>query len=396
MRCGIDSVEISRIEKLIADHDREGLLRFFSADELDYADTGQNKAEKLAARFAAKEACAKLFPRETALGHIEPVDFHVIRGGHGDPQVGTSERAEAVLNQHQIKEIGLSITHTDKSATAIAVAQPQPIESPWYGKLAYRIIKKRQHVVLENLNRVFGKSLAPDQIRAIAEGFYAHFIRFFVEAFLFNFKTQAQKEKYVRIEGNDNLMAALEKGKGALLLTGHFGNWEVATVGAIGNHSDYFGRFHFIRRPVKPPFINKLVVRRFEKNGFGVIEKIDSVDRIVSLLEQNNIVVVPYDQGGGKKFGIEAEFFGHKALSFKSLSILARTTGAPVLPTSCWREKDGTHALGFDKEIELLDEGPTRKIVAENTKRFNQALERIILRHPEQWIWMHKRWKGVS
>jgi len=393
MRCGIDTVEISRIEKLLVDHDRAGLLRFFSEDELAYAESGSNPAQKLAARFAAKEACAKLFPREIALGHIEPIDFRVERGGHGQPLVAVSERALAVLNKYQVTEIGLSMTHTEISATAMAVAQPQPVTAPWYGRLAYRMIPWRRQIVHENLERVFGASLNPSQIKGIAEGFYGHFVRSCVEVFLFQFKTARQKRAMVRIEGEENLAKALEQGKGVLLLTGHFGNWEVATVGAIGGRKEYFGRFHFIRREVKPPFVNRMVVKRFNKNGFGVLDKLDSLNEIVDLLGKNHFIVAPFDQNAGVYFGVESEFFGHKTLSFKSLSVLAQCTGAPVVPSACWREPDGTHVLNFDPAIELITDGPTRKLVAINTKKFNQALERIILRHPEQWIWMHKRWK---
>ncbi|MEM6915873.1 MAG: holo-ACP synthase, partial [Verrucomicrobiota bacterium] len=119
---GIDTVEISRIEKLIEDLDREGLLRFFTEAELKDAGEGANRAEKLAARFAAKEACCKLFPKEICLGTIEPVDFSVMKNPYGQPGIQPSERARAVMNLYRVHEIELSMTHTTSSATAIASA----------------------------------------------------------------------------------------------------------------------------------------------------------------------------------------------------------------------------------------------------------------------------------
>ena len=395
MRCGIDTCEISRIKKLIGDHDREGLLRFFSEVELNYAETGRNVAEKLAARFAAKEACAKLFPRETGLGNIGPIDFCVENSGHGNPIVKVSERAEAVLNKYQVKDISLSMTHTESTATAIAVAQPEPIsKAPWYGRLAFHAVPVRRKVVLENLNLVFGSSLDQEQIERIAQGFYGHFIRFFAELIFFKFKTREQKEKMVRIDGGEHLEAALAEKKGVLILTGHFGNWEIATTGAMGNNPDYHGRFHFIRRRLKPEFINRMMVRGLAKNGFGLLGKEGSLDEILRLMEANQIVVFPFDQFTIGGYGVWSEFFGHRARTFKSLALLAQFTAAPVIPSSCWREPDGTHVLHFDAPVEVISDGRTKDIVATNTKRFNQALERIILRHPEQWIWMHKRWKS--
>src|SRR5690606_12119847 len=118
-----------------------------------------------------------------------------------------------------------------------------------------------------------------------------------------------------------------------------------------------------------------------------------SLDEILELLEQNQIVVSIFDQFTVRKYGIPSEFFGHPAHTFKSLAVLAQFTGAPVIPSSSWRERDGTHVLLFEAPVEIVTEGRTRDIISVNTKRFNEKLERIILRHPEQWIWMHKRWK---
>src|SRR5699024_9211271 len=86
-RCGIDSVEIARIQRLLAEHTGEDLLRFFTAQELADAGDGPGRAASLAARFAAKEACVKLFPREAALAQVEPHDFGVVRDNFGAPQV---------------------------------------------------------------------------------------------------------------------------------------------------------------------------------------------------------------------------------------------------------------------------------------------------------------------
>ena len=193
----------------------------------------------------------------------------------------------------------------------------------------------------------------------------------------------------------EHLAAAREKGKGVLLLAGHFGNWEVSTVAGMSQFKQYRGLLHFIRRPLNPKWFNDLVMRRFRKAGFGTLEKSGSLDEILALLEDNRIVVSIFDQFTVKKYGIPSEFFGHPAHTFKSLAVLAQFTGAPVIPSSSWREADGTHVLLFEPPVEVITEGRTKDIIAKNTKRFNEALERIILRHPEQWIWMHKRWKEV-
>jgi len=397
MRNGIDTVEISRIEKLLGDLDEVALREFFSEEELNDAgrSTGPARAQKLAARFAAKEACCKLFPKEICLGTIEPYDFSVSRDGYGQPGIIPSERARAVMNRHRVSRISLSMTHTDTSATAIASTEPGEMIVPWYGKFIYHVLPLRRRVVMENLHRVFGETLTETQIAGIAQGFYAHLVKFLGEFMMLPFLSDAKKAALIRIEGVEHLVQAREKGKGVLLLAGHFGNWEVSTVAGMSQFKQYHGLFNFIRRPLKPKWFNDFVMRRFRKAGFGTLDKAGSLDEILELLEQNNIVVSIFDQFTVKKYGIPSEFFGHPAHTFKSLAVLAQFTGAPVIPSSSWREPDGTHVLLFEAPVEIVTEGRTRDIISVNTKRFNEVLERIILRHPEQWIWMHKRWKKV-
>lgn len=396
MRQGIDTVEIARIEKLISELDDSGLRDFFSEAELADAGSGPGQAQKLAARFAAKEACCKLFPKEICLGRIEPFDFSVAKDGYGQPSIVPSPRGRAAMDLHQIERIDVSLTHTEATATAIASVEPRFLCPAWYGRLAFRFFPLRKTVVMENLNRVFGPTLDPEQIAKLAQGFYAHHLRCLWEFVKLPFLSKEQKRRLIRFEGLENLEHALAQGKGVLLLTGHFGNWEVSTVAGIALYEDFRGRFHFIRRPLKPKWFNDFVIGRFRRAGFGTIEKEDSLDEILDLLEQNHIIVSVFDQFAIENFGISSQFFGHRAHTFKSLAVLAQFTGAPVVPSSSWRERDGTHVLRFDPPVPLDTEGRTRDNIARNTKLFNEALERIILRHPEQWIWMHRRWKKVS
>jgi phosphopantetheine--protein transferase-like protein len=123
-RCGIDIVEIARVERLLLGTPREDLLRIFSKEELSDVGEGPGRTASLAARFAAKEACLKLFPRETALGLIGLEDFALARDGYGAPRVVCSPRALELIARHRLKPIAVSLAHDKTSASAVAMAEP--------------------------------------------------------------------------------------------------------------------------------------------------------------------------------------------------------------------------------------------------------------------------------
>ena len=148
--CGLDTVEIARVERLLLDKSPEDLTHFFSAQELADAGTGPGRAASLAARFAAKEACCKLFPRETALGVIGPADFAVERDAYGAPCMKSSVNAQAVLDRHRVARLRVSLTHTETSASAIAWADPRQTDAPWFGKLLYHLLGVISRHVIHN------------------------------------------------------------------------------------------------------------------------------------------------------------------------------------------------------------------------------------------------------
>jgi KDO2-lipid IV(A) lauroyltransferase len=392
-RCGIDTVEISRVEKLLADLPPEDLRKLFSEQEFQDAGSGIGRVASLAARFAAKEACCKLFPKETTLGVIEPCDFSVRRDAYGAPQILTSPKAQSVLDRHRVGAIRISLTHTDTSASAVAMAELCKTEVPWFGKLFYHLFPYRRALVLENFRRVFGDTLPEDEILRLVQAYYAHFVRFLVEFVRLPLMSAKKKKSYIRVENMESPARAHQKGKGLIFLTGHFGNWEVATVAGITQFPQFKGLLHFVRRPLNPEWFNQFITRRFRRAGFGTIAKRGSLDTILNLLENGAVIVYVFDQHAGRSTGVTVDFFGHPAGTFKSPALLAMSTGAPVIPASSWREPDGTHVLRFEEPLPLIEHDNVGEAIRRNTRAYNAALERMLLRHPEQWIWMHRRWK---
>ncbi len=392
-RCGIDTVEIARIERLLRESPPDDLAKLYSADELRESGDGAGRAASLAARFAAKEACLKLFPRETALNLVTAADFSVARDAYGAPRAICSPAAEAVLGRHRIKSIALSLTHDRTSASAVALAEPEHITVPLSGKLIFHCFPLRRRVVLDNLRRVFGATVAEDEIRRMAQAHYAHLWRLVGEFLVFPWLTAAQRAARAWVENPETVIAAHARGKGVIVVTGHFGNWEVSTAAGIASFPQAKGKFYFVRRPFKPRWLDAVIIRRFRQAGFGVLPKSGSLDAILERLAAGDIVVFPFDQHAGPKDGVRVEFFGHSAGTFRSVALIAQASGAPVLPASSWRGADGRHVLRFEEPLEPVAREDVGEEIRANTRLYNASLERMILRHPEQWWWVHRRWK---
>ena len=395
-RCGIDTVEITRVERLLRETPAADLAKLFSAEELRDAGEGPGRAASLAARFAAKEACLKLFPRETALGKLAQADFAVARDNYGAPRVVCSPAALDVLARNRVKAIALSLTHDRTSASAVALAEPSRAGPSSAGKLLYHLFPIRRRVILENLRRVYGDAVPDEEITRLAQAHYGHLGRLALEFLWFPWISAARRAAMVRVENLQALESALAQGKGVLVLTGHFGSFEVATAAGLDSYPHARGRFWFVRRPIKPAWLDALLTRRFRRVGFGVLPKRGGLEAILDRLNAGDLVVFPFDQHAGRKDGVVVDFFGHPAGTFRSLAILALNTGAPVVPAASWREANGRHVLRFEEPLGVIESDDVNEAIRRNTRAYNAALERLILRHPEQWWWVHRRWKAAG
>lgn len=391
--CAVDTVEIARVARLIEAMPGE-LDKLFSLREIEDAGDGPGRIASLAARFAAKEACLKLFPRETALNIIAAMDFSVVKDEYGAPHIAVTPAAEIVMGRHLVQTIKISLTHSETTATAVALRIQRSIKPAWGGRFIFRWLPYRRAVILENLNRVYGTNVEPSQIALLAQAHYSHLLSLLKELIQFRFLSAARKKSIVRVEGVDGMIEAFEAGKGILILTGHFGNFEVSTVAGIEHFPQVKGRIHFLRRPIKPRWLSDMLTQRFNQAGFGVVGRRGSLEEIVSTIESGDAIVFPFDQYARRPEGIEVEFFGQAAGTYKSMAIIALATGAPVIPAASWREPDGTHVLKFFPALDpVLDDDVGQEII-KNTRVYNQALELSIVRHPEQWWWVHRRWKN--
>lgn len=265
----------------------------------------------------------------------------------------------------------------------------------WVGRLIFYGLPYRKSLILKNIEQVYGNALTTQEKKHLAKAFYSHLATCIKETLLLRLMSEARLKASVEVRGHEHLLEIAAQGKGVLILTGHFGSWEVAPIGGILNFSEFKGRFHFIRRTLGNKKIERFLFRRYYEAGLNVIQKKNALQHVTDALAKNDAVVFVLDQHASvvNRDGIAAEFFGKKAGTYRSLATCARYTGVPVVPAAAYRLPNGKHVLEFQAPIFWEEHATTQASIYHNTCAYNRALEAIILAHPEQWMWLHRRWK---
>lgn len=262
------------------------------------------------------------------------------------------------------------------------------LESTWAGRFLYTCFPFKKKCVIKNMRLVFGAILSESEIKKLALGFYSHIATSIKEVFLMRFMSPEELKQKAEV-----LSAAGTEVKG-IVLTGHFGNWEFGPI-AMGHFKQHERRFYFIRKPIK--YIDKFLFRLFNQAGLEIIPKKGALKRVCSALKKDNIVVFVMDQYASiPKDGIAVDFFGKKTGTFKSLAMIAGHMKVPVFPARCYRRKsDGKHIVEFFEPLRWLSSENLQEEIAINTRQYNEVLEQFILDYPEQWNWMHRRWRNI-
>jgi KDO2-lipid IV(A) lauroyltransferase len=257
------------------------------------------------------------------------------------------------------------------------------------GRLAYGILPGRRRVALDNLALVYGDTLSADARAALARRCFEHLGMTAMECCRLYFGGAERLIARVRGQGTEHIAAAMAEGRGVFFLTGHFGNWELlaATHGQAG-----FG-LSVVVRPLDNPYLDAVIARARERSGLRAISKREAVQGVREALARGQCIGILLDQDAGRD-GVFVPFLGHLASTSRALAVLAIKTRAPVVPAFMHRLPDGSHELELDPAIPLAMTGDLDHDIEVNTVRYNAALERHVRAHPEQWFWVHRRWKS--
>src|ERR1700684_2771018 len=197
-------------------------------------------------------------------------------------------------------------------------------------------------------------------------------------------------EQIVVIDGFENFDAAKRLGKGVLFLTGHMSAWELSSFA----HALYGYPLHFLVRPIANRRVDALINGYRCLSGNLPIDKNKSARAILKVLGDGGTVGILADHNTALEEGVFVNFFGIPASTTSGLARIALRTDAAVVPGFLfWDESLGKYRLRFEPPVELARSGDEEADVRENTQRFTSVIERYVRAHPEQWLWVHKRWK---
>jgi KDO2-lipid IV(A) lauroyltransferase len=255
--------------------------------------------------------------------------------------------------------------------------------------IAFRILGRLRRVGLRNLELAFPEMTAGER-EAILRSEYRNLGFLLAEFCKMPDYTAATASRFIRYGGLENYLRAREKGKGVLVLTGHLGAWELSSF----YHSLMGMPMGMVIRRLDNPLVDEFVNRVRCLHGNRVIHKDDFARGLIGSMRAGETVGILMDTNMTPPQGVFVPFFGVLACTASGMARIAEKTGAAVLPGFLlWEESEQKYVLRFGEELEVVHTGDAEQDVLTNTAVFTAAIERYVRQYPEQWLWMHRRWK---
>jgi KDO2-lipid IV(A) lauroyltransferase len=252
----------------------------------------------------------------------------------------------------------------------------------------YCLSLKHRLIAIHNLTRSFPEKSANEIIK-IARASYRSFAIVIAEFCDIPYLNKNNLHEFITINGLDNYTAARQVGKGVLLFGAHFGNWEIGNAALALTTNP----FVFIYRILDSAFLEKNITAVRASYGNVSLSKENAMRSMIRLLKKGETINLLIDQNVAWYDGVFVNFFGRPAATTSGLALLAMHTGAPVLPAFTQRLADGKYLLEIGPPVEIIRTVSRANDVLLNTQNFTKIIEEKIRKYPEQWFWVHQRWK---
>jgi Kdo2-lipid IVA lauroyltransferase/acyltransferase len=257
--------------------------------------------------------------------------------------------------------------------------------------LVYRLDKRHREVTRDNLRHAFGNTYSDAELEKLVKAVFRHFCTLMIEIIHLPRCVHPNSwRKYLELPQGKLLNELLLLGRPCIFVTGHFGNWELAgfMLGATGFKT------HAIARTLDNPFVDHFLRVKFrEKTGQQILSKEGDYERIQQVLASGGVLATLGDQDAGQR-GLFVDFFGRPASTHKAIALLALEHQAPLVVTGTAKIGQPLRYANLIEDVILPEDYAGQPdAVRQITQRFTAGLERLIRRYPEQYFWLHRRWK---
>lgn len=258
----------------------------------------------------------------------------------------------------------------------------------WVGECAFFLVARHKKKALANLRFAYGNEKSESEIRQIAKGVFRNLGEIFFEVLCIPRFTPRNIDKYIKIDGLEKVERVLSQKRGFIVLTGHFGNWELL--------AGYFGLKGYpvtvLARRLRFEKFDKFINGLRRKMNVNVVMRDESAKVILRMLKEGNPVAMLPDQDIDSIEGVVIDFFGHPAHTPTAPVAFALAMAVPIIPMFIVRERLG-HKIYVEDPLELEITGNRDSDIKVNTEKWSKVVESYIRRYPSQWVWMHNRWK---
>lgn len=257
------------------------------------------------------------------------------------------------------------------------------------GILIYYIDFPHRRIVIRNLKFAYPE-WADEEVCRVSRKVFRNLGITILEILQMAFFSKEDFLRNIRIKGEEHLLNAVESGKGVIIISAHLGNWEAASLFS----PCYFGYpVTVVVRKIESEIINRWILKLRTRFGNSRIDKEGALPEMMQTLRSGKILAMLIDQGTTKSEGVELLFYGKKVTVTPAAAMLALRCKSPVLPVFCIREEDQKLAIIIEPPVQLVRTNDLRDDLKSNTQIMTDVMEKAVRKYPDQWLWLHKRWK---